>query len=315
MSAPTIVPNFDVAVILVGLNAREFVRGCLESLGKAQWRRCRHQIIYVDNGSSDGTPDMIRAEFPGVRVHVNPTNLGFCPAANQGAEMADARYFYFLNDDTLVLDDAIALLVETMDAMPDVGTIGSRLLYPDGSEQWSGRRFPSMMNALFGRRSLLTRLFPNAPFVKEYLCSRQLNGHDPFDVDWVSAAGQIVRRETFDAVGRFAEDYYYWHEAVFCDRILRHGRRVLLHPRSKVIHFEGSGSGARPFKRQVFHIVDFHRGAFRCYCEHHRLGRLHPMRFAAAALLAARAALLLSAARIRTWFPRPSMSAKAGAAT
>jgi GT2 family glycosyltransferase len=314
MSPPTAIPAFDVAVILVGLNARDFVRACLESLGKARWRACRYEIIYVDNGSTDGTPDMIRTHFPGVHIHVNPTNLGFCPAANQGAAMADARYYYFLNDDTLVQDDAIALLVEAMDAMPDVGTMGSRLLYPDGSEQWSGRRFPSMMNAIFGRRSILTKMFPNASFVKEYLCSRQLNGHDPFEVDWVSAAGQIVRRETFHAVGRFAEDYYYWHEAVFCDRILRRGQRVLLHPRSKVTHFEGSGSGARPFKRQVFHIVDFHRGAFRCYCEHHRLGRLHPMRYAAAVMLGARAAFLLAGARIRTCLPRRSAPSPTGAA-
>lgn len=299
-------PAFDVAVVIVGLNARDWVRGCLKSLGEAQWRDCRYQVIYVDNGSEDSSPEMVRAEFPDVHVQVNQTNLGYCPAANQGARMADARYYYFINDDTKVIDDAIALLVESMDAMPDVGTMGSRLLYPDGSEQWSGRRFPSMLNAVFGRRSLLTRWFPNTPFVKRYLCSEELNGDEPFDVDWVSAAGQNVRRETFEAVGGFAEDYYYWHEAVFCDRIVRHGKRVLLHPRSKVIHYEGQGSGARPFNKQVFHIVDFHRGAFRCYCEHHRRGKWHPMRFVAAAMLTTRAALLLAVARVRTLIPKRS---------
>jgi len=96
---------------------------------------------------------------------------------------------------------------------------------------------------------------------------------------------------------------------VFCDRLARRGRRVLLHPRSKVIHYEGQGSGARPFRRQVFHILDFHRGAFRCYCEHHRLGKLHPMRFIAAMMLATRAAVLLAAARVRTLIPkRPAPS-------
>jgi hypothetical protein len=190
-----------------------------------------------------------------------------------------------------------------MDRDPDIGTIGSRLFYPDGREQWSGRRFPSLFNAFLGRRSWLTRWFPNARPVREYLCADELRGEEPFAADWVSAAGQIVSRAAFDAVGGLAEDYYYWHEAVFCDRIRKAGKRVLLDPRSHVIHFEGKGSGVRTFATQRFHIVDFHRGAFRCYCEHHGIGPWNPRRWIAAAGLTTRALLLLAhagtAARLR----------------
>lgn len=293
-------PILDVSIILVGLNAKDFVRGCLDSLARAEWRSVSHECVYIDNGSTDGSVAMVRDEFPAVRVIANPSNVGYCPAANQGVAETSARYIYLLNDDTLVLDDAIALLVETMDRIPECGTMGSRLLYPDGSEQWSGRRFPTLLYSLFGRRSWLATRFPDAKPVREYLCKDQLKGEAVFDVDWVSAAGQIVRRDVFDAVGGLAEDYYYWHEAVFCDRIKDKGYKVMLHPLSKVIHYEGKGSGPRPYKAQRFHIINFNQGAFRCYCEHYRLGPWSPRRWIAAGLLAGRAVLQLALCWVRT---------------
>jgi N-acetylglucosaminyl-diphospho-decaprenol L-rhamnosyltransferase len=309
-TSPTARP--DVSIVIVGLNAREYVRQSLASLAAAEWRGYSWEVVYVDNGSKDGTPAMVAEQFPEVVVVANRSNLGFCKAANQGARRANGRHFYFLNDDTIVKDDAISLLIEYADAHPEVGTVGSRLVYPDGTEQFSGRRFPALVNGVWGRRSLLTRLFPDAPWVKKYLCADQLNGSEPFAVDWVSAAGQIVRREVFERVGGFAEDYYYWHEAVFCDRISAAGNQVLLHPRSTVVHFEGKGSGPRPFKTQRFHIVDFHWGAFRCYCEHYRLRWWHPLRGVAATALATRAGCLLAVSAVRSGW-RAMTTARAGA--
>jgi GT2 family glycosyltransferase len=292
----------DVAVILVGLNAREYVRGCLESFEKGEWRTCSREVIYVDNASTDGSADMVRQRFPDVRVVANPTNVGFCKAANQGARLANARHYYFINDDTLLIDDAIALTVEYADAHPEAGTVGSRLLYPDLSEQWSGRRFPTFSNAILGRRSFLSKVFPNSASVRSYLCKEELAAGVPFEVDWVSAAGQLIPKATFERVGGFAEDYYYWHEAVLCDRIRAAGKRVVLHPGSKIIHYEGKGSGARPYKSQRFHIIDFHRGALRCYCDHYKLGPLDPRRWIVAGALWTRAGLLLAISRVRATF-------------
>jgi GT2 family glycosyltransferase len=293
-------PTHDVAVILVGINAKDFVRGCLDSLQRAEWRHKTYEIIYVDNGSSDGTVAKLKADYPWVRTIDNGYNAGYCKAANQGARLADSRYYYFINDDTVVVDDAIALLVEFMDEHPDVGTAGSRLLYPDGSEQYSGRTFPTLLSSFMGRTSRLTKLFPKAPWVRKYLCKDQLEKNEPFPVDWVSAAGHIVRPSDFWEVGGYAEDYYYWHETVICGRLARRGRKVMLHPTSKVIHYEGKGSGNRPFAIQKFHILDFHRGAYRCYCEHRRIGKFHPARLIVGILLACRAAFSLAVARVRT---------------
>lgn len=294
----------DVAIIIVGLNAHDFVKGCLQSILDAQWLDKSYEVIYVDNGSVDNSCVMVQNEFPQVKLIANDANLGFCKAANQGADGSNSRYYYFINDDTLVVENAISLLVNYMDAHPDVGTTGSRLLYPDMTEQFSGRMFPSVMNALMGRRSLLSRLFPNSASLKKYLCSNQLSADTPFPVDWVSAAGQIVRKSTFEKVGQFAEDYYYWHESVFCHRISQQGQKVMLHPLSKIIHFEGKGSGARPFRSQVFHIKDFNRGAFRCYCELHNLKWFHFSFWMSGCGLLFRALILLGLATIKIPFKR-----------
>jgi len=290
----------DLAIVLVGLNARDFVLDCLRSIEEAGWREVSYEVIYVDNGSRDGSAEAVADQFPAVRLVANDSNLGYCPAANQGARLSDARYYYFINDDTLVVDDALALLVEYADQTDKLGTVGSRLVYPDGSEQYSGRRFPRFWASVFGRRSWLTRLLPGVAPVQDYLCTRELAAGEPFDVDWVSAAGQLVPRDAFWDVGGFAEDYYYWHEAVFCDRLTRRGLRVVLHPDSRVIHYEGKGSGPRPPKVQRFHITNFHQGAFRAYCERYSLGRLSPTYWLVGAALLARATLLYAG----TFLPR-----------
>jgi N-acetylglucosaminyl-diphospho-decaprenol L-rhamnosyltransferase len=283
----------DVAVIIIGRNARDYVKNSLQSLQAAEWKRYSSELIYVDNGSTDGTHEMLR-EFPQVRAIFNEQNLGFCKAGNQAVAIAQSRYYFFLNDDTIVLGDAIARLIDLLDTTEGAGVAGARLLYPDMSEQWSGRRFPTPLNGILGRRSLLTRLFPNSAPVRRYLFKDQIRGEHPFAVDWVSAAAMMVRRETFHKVGGLAEDYYYFHEAVFCRRVARAGWKTYLHPQSRIIHYEGKGSGSRPFGVQRWHVKDFHSGAFRFYCEHHSLGRVHPARWAIAAVMSGRAAILIA---------------------
>jgi len=293
--------EIDVSIVLVGLNARDFIKQCIESCAAAEWRDRTYEVIYVDNGSTDGSVAMIEENFPNVKLIDNGENLGYCIAANQGAAISSGRYYFFLNDDTIVLDDAIALLVDFMDAEPGAACVGSRLLNHDYTDQWSGRRFPSMLNGLFGRRGFLTRIFPNAPPVVKYLYKDRINQSEPFVADWVSAAAMLIRPANFEAVGGFAEDYYYWHEPVICDRLRRRtGGEIYLHPRSRIVHFEGHGSGKRPYQMRRKLIIDFHSGAYRCYVEHHELGKLNPLRWLAAAALSTRTVLLLAGHKLES---------------
>jgi hypothetical protein len=289
----------DIAVMLVGLNTRDYVKNCLESLARTDWCGYTHEIIYVDNGSADDSVELVRGEFPEVKVIANLENLGFCKAANQAAALANSRYHLQLNNDTLVYPDSAPLLAEFFDRTPDAAVAGARLLNPDLSDQWSARRFPSWVHAFFGRRSALSRWFPQAKPVREYLYKDQLRGEKPFQVDWVPTPCMLIREEVFQRVGGMPEDFYYWHEAVFCDRVRqdggRDGGKVYVVPRSKVIHFEGKGGGARPYRVRRWHIKDFHRGAYRFYCERYHPGTLNPARWFIAAGLALRALALLTA--------------------
>ena len=290
----------DVSLIAISLNSRGFLRECLRSIHAAQWRQVTFEIIVVDNGSTDGTVAMLAADFPDVLVVANESNVGFCRAGNQGAAVSHGRHLLFLNDDTLMIDDAIASIVEWADAH-DAGMIGSRLLNTDGTDQFSsGRAFTTPMASIFGRKSLLTRWFPQAPWARRYLMSDHVDATEPYEVDWLSAAAMMVRRDVFDAVGGLAEDFYYFHEQVFCARVKRAGGRVYLHPRSRIIHHEGAGSGVRTRRVRRRHIVAFHAAAFRWFCLHHRLGPLHPVRFVAAAALSARAGLLVAVDALKT---------------
>lgn len=290
----------DVAIIVVGLNASRYVRECFESIGVASWGNYTYEVIYVDNGSKDDTLAMLQSNFPDVKVIANQTNLGFCKAANQGTAVATSRYLFFLNDDTLILNDAVAGLIAYADDHPDVGALGGRLLNTDGTEQYSGRRFPSPWNAVLGRRSMLTKILPSAPAVRDYLYKESLARGEAFEADWVSAAAVLFPHEVFRKIGGFAENYYYWHEVIFCDRVRKHSKRVQLLPNARIIHHEGKGSGARPFKSQRSHIINFHKGGYACYCEHYDLAPLNPLRVLVATMLVTRACMLIFAAAMRS---------------
>ncbi|HWP86057.1 MAG TPA: glycosyltransferase family 2 protein [Terriglobia bacterium] len=294
----------DVAAIIISLNSRHFLEGCLRSLKSTQWDGYSREIIVVDNGSTDGTLEFLRSEHPDVRVIANPQNVGYCAAGNQGAAISSARHLFFLNDDILFYDNSIPLLVRFLEEHPEAGIIGSRLMNPDGTDQFSsGRTFPHPMNALFSRKSPLTRMFPNTKWAKGYLLQGKFNDPEPFEVDWISAAALMITRECFEKAGRLVEDFYYFHEQILCARAKAAGYKVYLHPQSKILHYEGAGSGVRTRAIRLKHIERFHVAAYRWFCLHHRLGRFHPLRLLAAGALVARAAALMLWERLK---PEPA---------
>jgi N-acetylglucosaminyl-diphospho-decaprenol L-rhamnosyltransferase len=283
----------EIAVVIVGVNSIGYVRGCLESLRKSDWRSRSHLIVYVDNGSSDQSAEIVRTEFPEVIVLANPRNVGFCRACNQGVNAVESRYVYLLNNDTLLFPDSIWPLVEFLDRRPSAAAACNRLLNPDLTDQWSARRFPRSFNALIGRRTLFGRLFSRSNQMKHYLYKDQIAGGDPFAVDWIPGSCTLVLREAYLRAGGLPNDMHYWSDALLCARLARIGFEVCVVPSARLVHFEGKGAGDKtaPTRRRL--IMDFHRGAHRFYCEHYALGRYHPARWLAAVALEIRAVLLI----------------------
>jgi hypothetical protein len=289
----------DITVAIVGINSRKYVQACLTSLAQVDWRGYSHTIVYVDNASTDGSVEMVNRRFPSVRVLANQQNLGFCAACNRAVEHVESRYVYLLNNDTVLFQDSLWPLVDFLDRTSAAGAAGNRLLNPDLTDQWSARRFPTWANAVFGRRTTLGRWFGGSGMVNHYLYKSSFEKAEPFLVDWVPGSCTLVRRDAYIRAGGLPEDMHYWSDAVFCDRLHKLGWSIYVVPAAKLVHYEGQGTGGRNASVRRWLISDFHRGAYRFYCEHYAPGKYNPVRWLARAALEARARMLIAADVIR----------------
>lgn len=252
----------DVSVIVVSWNVWSWLAPCLRSIRQALGR-LEGEIIVVDNASTDGTPERVREAFPEVRLLINPANRGFPAANNQGMAVARGRYFFLLNPDTIVLDQAIEELVTFADAHPDVGVVGPQLLNPDGSVQSSRRRFPTFWTALF-ESTWWQPWAPRSILTHYYVLDRP--DHEIQEVDWVTGAAMLVRREVVERVGPMDEGFFmYAEELDWCRRIRQAGWRVFYYPPAKVIHYGGRSSDQVP---ALQHLA-FQRSKIRYFRKHH----------------------------------------------
>src|SRR5438874_254264 len=154
--------NIDLSIVIVSYNSSRVLPRCLRSL--IEHTRVPHEIIVADNGSSDGTPEMLEREFPTVRVIRRAHNDGLSAAINDGIVASRGTYLAQLNPDIYAAEDALTPLVDFLRAHDDVGIVAPKLLDDDGSLQMSCRRFPGYSSAIFNRYSLLTRMLPGNRF-------------------------------------------------------------------------------------------------------------------------------------------------------
>ncbi len=244
----------DIAVIVVNWNAREDLRRCLQSLAVEPQSQCSSEVWVVDNGSADGSAEMVRGKFPQARLIANPDNRGFSRANNQAIAASDSRFVFLLNSDATIHPGALDALVAFADAHPQAGVIGPQVRNPDGSLQFSCRRFPSL-GAGFFRNTYLGRLFPRNRYARNYLMG-DVDHTQPRPVDWVSGCAMLIRRDLIDANGALDERFFMYCEDVdICWRCWQSGREVWYAPDAVVTHAIGASSdkNAEPM------IVEFHR--------------------------------------------------------
>ena len=250
--------SFDV--IYVNFNSTEYLINSIESLYNNKGKN-NFQIIVVDNSSEDDPSQLINL-FPEIELILNRDNTGFGAAINQALKYCLSKYVIFLNPDTLVTEGFLDNSIRFMDQDDKIGIMGPTILDNDGGIQGSARSFPTPLTSLFGRNSPITKLFPNNSITRSNILTLGCDDHTPIEVDWVSGACMVVRREAMQAVGGFDKRFFlYWEDTDLCRRFRDAGWKVVYFPGAKVTHSVGMSSNTRP----VFANFQFHKNCYRLF--------------------------------------------------
>lgn len=232
--------QLDVSIIIVNWNTRDALRSCLQSIYR-QAGEISFNVVVIDNASTDGSAEMVKAQFPQVTLIENMENRGFASANNQGITTAKGRYVLLLNSDTIVLNRAIAKMVSFADDNPEAGIVGCRVLNPDKSLQRTCFMFPSILNMLLSS-SYLYKIFPRSRiFARERMT--WWDRSDVQEVDVVTGCCMLARREAIEHVGLMDERFFmYGEETDWCYRFKKAGYKVLFTPGAEIIHLGGESS-------------------------------------------------------------------------
>lgn len=278
----------ELSIVIATRNSWRFLPDCLASMGSED--AVHQEIVVVDNGSTDGTLSNLRDHYPSVILVSNRTNEGHSRAINRGLRLARGTYILVLDADTVVSPGVARELIDFMHAHPDVVIAAPKMLNGDGSVQESARNFPKPINALFGRQTLLARLFPNNRFSLDYLRRQKADRVEPYEVEWVSSACMIFPRVLAARIGFWDEGFRgYWVEADWCKQAHSAGK-IYCVPSACVTHFYQNRVGN---KKGIRRIIDFHFGAHRFYWKHYTRGLFDPRSILAGVALALRAAPLV----------------------
>lgn len=243
MTARDPAAEVDLSVVIPSYNTRELMEQALRTVAEAS-EGLRVQVIVVDNASRDGSPEMVEARFPGAELIRNDRNLGFGGANNIAFRRVKGRHVLLLNSDTIVRADTLRALVEFMDAHPEAGAAGCKILNPDGTLQLDCRRGFPTPSAAFCKLTGLSRLFPRSRRFARYNLT-YLDPEETNEVDALSGSCMIVRRRVLEEVGGFDEDYFMYGEDLdWCYRMRQAGWKIYYVPATQIIHFGGaSGRG------------------------------------------------------------------------
>lgn len=231
----------DLSVIIVNYNVKVFLQNLLDSIQKAS-KEVQTEIIVVDNASDDGSVEFLREKYPSVRLIVNEINLGFGKANNIALKEAKGKYILLLNPDTIVAEDTFNKMIEFFNKTPEAGLAGCKILNPDGSLQLPCRRsFPGPWTS-FTKVTGLSTLFPKSKIFARYNLT-YLDENQTYEVDAISGSFMMMRREVYDKVGGFDEQFFMYGEDLdLCYRIQKAGYKVYYVHSTQIIHYKGEST-------------------------------------------------------------------------
>ena len=267
--------TIDIAIIIVSYNTRDLLRDCLHSIHESQGD-VSYEAYVVDNCSTDGSAEMVRSEYPQVqRVMACEVNRGYAYANNLGLEAAGfggaqdrprARYALLLNPDTFLPPNALHDMVAFMDAHPEIGAAGPKLVREDGSLDKACRRsFPSP-EVSFYRLIGLARIFPSDPRFARYNLTH-LDPDETAEVDALVGAFMMIRTAALQQAGLLDDVFFLYGEDLdLCYRIKEKGWKVFYNPAVTVLHYKGASSRQRSFRS----IYEFYRAMYLFHNKHYR---------------------------------------------
>ena len=257
-----------LSIIISSFNCQTDLLNCLASIYQFP-PDGDFEIIVVDNASSDQSVEFIRDQFPEVKLIVNPLNLGFAAANNQGAKNASGDYLFFLNPDTIFDNsDAFTLIHRCIgvkaddDEQEEIAIVGPKLIDRNGGFQWSCGSIPSVFNMIFDKPlALIYRWFgshhkgsdpklgsdPNLALrLLSFFSYRYYQGQKPIEVGFVSGAAMMIKKSVFDELNGFDEKFFLYFEDVdLCLRAQKAGYKVIYSPTVEITHLCGQSQRER----------------------------------------------------------------------
>jgi N-acetylglucosaminyl-diphospho-decaprenol L-rhamnosyltransferase len=236
---------------IITWNSAEKLRVCLDSIFK-KILDVDFGVIVVDNGSSDGTVEMVRSQFSAVHLIVNNVNCGVAPARNQFLSIADSEYILILDADTEIVSDSMKDFLAWMDGHPEVGISGAKLVDPQLELQHPCRTLPLPIHVILRRMGSRYR---NHPILMRH--EMKSENHDVvLDVQFVVGAFQLLRGDLVKKIGLLDDRMFYgFEDSDYCARALKNGYYIVYYPHFKTIHHEGIITKKKVLSKHMYHNV------------------------------------------------------------
>lgn len=250
----------DLSIVIVSFNTKDLLKKCLKSVVRSLILAVSAEVIVVDNGSTDNSPDMVKKEFSNIKLIENRENLGFAKAVNQGIKKTQGDFILLLNSDIIAKPGAIWKLSEFTRNHPETGVVGGRFFDADGSSQGSCFFLPTL------RRAIREFWLGDKGFsvVKKYVPE----GEGPSEVEAVMGAVFLISRKVIDQVGLFDERYFmYFEDLDYCRRVRKAGFKVYYLPTAEFIHYHGVSGKMIPEKTHQWLVESskIYHGKFKYY--------------------------------------------------
>lgn len=230
----------DLSIIIVNWNSKDYLKNCISSIVSTT-KDIEYEIVVIDNGSFDGSGQMLAEHYTQVRFIQSENNLGFAKANNAAYKVSTGQQLLFLNPDTELVGPAINTLYNWLNVLPDAGIVGCKLLNGDLSVQTSCiQSFPTILNQFLDSEFLRER-WPRSPLWGN--ASLFAAHTDPQEVEAISGACIMVNRSAFEQIGLFSEDYFMYAEDLdLCYKSRQAGYKNYYVPETAVVHFGGGST-------------------------------------------------------------------------